>query len=178
LTRIEDLARRTTNEIRHMLFTLRPLVLETEGLDAALHAMAEKTHDLYHQRVVIDTDPLAIHQLDANHQTVVFYLAEEAVNNARKHAEAAEVKVRLRLLPNDDCIAALDILDNGKGFDLASVMNSYDRRGSLGMINLQERADLINGTFKIDSKIGVGTRVRVLIPLTEEAADHLHHQRT
>jgi signal transduction histidine kinase len=177
LTRIEDLARRTTQEIRHMLFTLRPLVLESEGLEAALQAIAEKVFELYQQNVVIDADPYAIQQMDATRQSVVFYLVEEAVNNARKHAEAAEIRVRIKFPPNEDCIVVLEILDNGKGFDVGSIMNSYDRRGSLGMINLRERADLVNGVLKIDSVEGKGTRILVLLPLTEDAADRLNRLR-
>ncbi len=177
LGRIEDLARRTTQEIRHMLFTLRPLVLETEGLEAALKTMADKMDDLYQQKITIEADPYIVQQLDTTRQTVVFYLAEEAVNNARKHAEATEIWVRIRSVPNENCIALLEIADNGVGFDVESIMNSYDRRGSLGMINLHERTDLINGLLKIDSVAGKGTRIRVFIPLTEEAADRLHKHR-
>jgi signal transduction histidine kinase len=177
LQRIEELARRTTQEIRHMLFTLRPLVLESEGLEAALKTMADKMRDLYQQKVVIDADPAALLELDASHQAVVFYLAEEAVNNARKHARATEIWVRIKELPNDPCIVTLDIIDNGVGFDVEAVMNSYERRGSLGMINLQERAELVNGLLKIDSLPNKGTRVRVYIPLDDEAADRLHNLR-
>ncbi len=177
LVRVEDLARRTTQEIRHMLFTLRPLVLESEGLVAALKAMAEKFFELYQQKVIIDADLSVVEQLDATRQTVVFYLAEEAVNNARKHAEAPEIWVRIRPDPNDSCLAQLEIMDNGVGFDVESIMNSYDRRGSLGMINLHERTDLINGMLKIESIAGKGTRIRVIIPLTEDAADRLHQRR-
>ena len=160
-----------------MLFTLRPLVLETEGLDAALRTMADKMHELYQQNIVIDPDPEVIDQLDSPRQTVVFYLVEEAVNNARKHAQASEISVQLKLVPNQSCIALLEIADNGVGFDVQSVMKSYDRRGSLGMINLRERADLVNGLFKIDSTPGTGTTIRVYIPLTDEAADRLHQRR-
>src|SRR5512140_3158149 len=53
LFKIEDLARHTTKEIRHMLFTLRPLILESSGLTAALEAMAEKMHETYSQNVLI-----------------------------------------------------------------------------------------------------------------------------
>ncbi len=177
LARIEDLARRTTQEIRHMLFTLRPLVLESEGLEAALKTIADKMSDLYQQKVVLDINPLAVQQMDANIQTVTFYLAEETVNNARKYAQATEIWVRIQFPPNENSIAVLEVADNGCGFDVESVMNSYDRRGSLGMINLQERTDLINGLLKIDSVQGKGTRVRVFIPLNEEATDRLHQLR-
>lgn len=176
LAKIEELARRTTQEIRHMLFTLRPLVLETEGLVAALNMMAEKMQELYQQKVEVEVDPSVVLRLDPSYQTVIFYLSEEAVNNARKHAQAEVIRVRLVCVPKVDDIALLEIADNGVGFDIESVMNSYDRRGSLGMINLRERADQINGLLKIDSSPGKGTRIRIFIPLTAEAADRLHQR--
>lgn len=177
LAKIEDLARRTTKEIRHMLFTLRPLVLESEGLAAALRTMAEKIEELYQQKVKVIVDEALELRMGNNQQTVAFYLAEEAVNNARKHAQASEILVRLASVAKAADVAALEIIDNGVGFDLNSVMNSYDRRGSLGMINLQERTDQINGLLKIESVPGKGTRVRVFIPLTDAAADRLHQRK-
>jgi signal transduction histidine kinase len=174
LGKIEDLARRTTQEIRHMLFTLRPLVLESEGLVPALNTMADKMHDLYQQKITIDASDEVVMQLDATQQSTIFFLAEEAVNNARKHAQAAEIRVRIKLVPQDPCIATLEIIDNGIGFDVKSVMNSYDRRGSLGMINLQERTELVNGLLRLESVPGKGTRIRVFVPLNPEAADRLH----
>ena len=63
------------------------------------------------------------------------------------------------------------------GFDVQEVNTAYDQRGSLGMVNLRERAELVNGLLNIDSAPGKGTRVQVYIPLTEEAADRLHHKK-
>ena len=177
LNQIEELARRTTHEIRHMLFTLRPLVLESEGLISALRAMATKLYDVYQQNVAIDVDPELVEVLDSNHQTVIFYLVEEAVNNARKHAQATQITVRLKYITQDRSLAGLEVCDNGKGFDVGVVMGSYEQRGSLGMINLRERADQINGLLKVDSTPNQGTRIRVYIPLTEAALDRLHGAR-
>jgi len=171
LYRIEDLARKTTKEIRHMLFTLRPLVLESQGLVAALEMMAEKMDETYSQGVTIQVDPNLVEQLEPGKQTVIFYIVEEAVNNARKHANAEHIWIRLQML--QDGLSQLEIEDDGEGFDTSSVEISYESRGSLGMINLRERADLISGVLQIDSEIGRGTRIKVLIPLTEEAADRL-----
>jgi signal transduction histidine kinase len=174
LVSIEDLARRTTQEIRHMLFTLRPLVLESQGLTAALEAMATKMNETYQQNLKVSVDEAVVAKLDMGKQTVVFYIAEEAVNNARKHAQATLIQVRLRFLPEEEeSVAALEIVDNGVGFDVEAVTSSYEQRGSLGMVNLQERSELVNGLLSVDSLPGKGTRIRVLIPLTEEATDRL-----
>ena len=173
LGKIEDLARRTTKELRHMLFTLRPLALETEGLISALQTMAEKTLETYQQKVRIEVEQSAVDELELGKQTVIFYLVEELVTNARKHAQAPLILVRMRILAQDADIIVLEIIDNGKGFDVAEVMGSYDKRGSLGMINLRERSELINGVLDIQSALGKGARIRVFIPLNEEASDRL-----
>jgi len=173
LYKIEDLARRTTQEIRHMLFTLRPLVLESQGLLAAMEAMAEKMRETYNQSVVICVDPNLASELELNKQAVLFNIAEEAVNNARKHAEAPTIWVRLDSV--DEGLGLLEIEDNGNGFDLAEIDAFYEKRGSLGLVNMRERAELVNGILTIDSSQGKGTRIRLVFPFTEEAADRLRN---
>ncbi len=175
LIRTEELARRTTKEIRHMLFTLRPLVLESQGLRAALKSMAEKMQETFEQNVIVDVDDTIIKNLEMGKQGVIFFIAEEAVNNARKHAQAELIKIRLRYV--DHSIILLEIQDNGIGFDVNSVTQNYENRGSLGMVNLNERTELINGLLHIDSAPQKGTNVQVFIPLTEEAADRLHRAK-
>ncbi len=171
LFKIEDLARRTTKEIRHMLFTLRPLVLESQGLVAALEAMAEKMHDTYNQNVIITADDDLVPKLEMGKQAIIFYIAEEAVNNARKHAQAAHIWVRLKSLETD--VVLVEVEDDGVGFNVGKVDAGYDQRGSLGMVNMRERAELVNGILHIDSAEGKGTRIQVVIPLSEEASDRL-----
>ena len=175
LQKIEELAHRTTKEIRHMLFTLRPLILESQGLNAALQAMAEKMRETFTQNVIVNVDESVLENMEMGKQGVIFYIIEEAVNNARKHASAAHIWVRLR--PFESEIALLEIEDDGIGFDVAAVHKSYDKRGSLGMVNLRERTELVTGLLNIDSAPSKGTRIQVYLPLSEEAADRLHHAK-
>jgi len=169
LFKVEELARRTTKEIRHMLFTLRPLVLETQGLVKALESMAEKMQETYSQQVSISADQAVVAKLEPAKQEVVFYIIEEAVNNARKHAKAEQIWVRLRPAGKD--LAFLEIEDNGIGFDPKAVSTNYESRGSLGMVNMRERAELVSGYLKIESVLGKGSLISVLIPLTEDAVE-------
>lgn len=173
LLRLEELALRTTKEIRHMLFTLRPLILESQGLKAALQAMADKMRETFSQEVVIELDERVVSQMEMGKQGVIFYIVEEAVNNARKHASSPTIWVRLKSVEAD--IALLEIVDRGLGFDVEAINSSYDQRGSLGMVNLRERAELVNGLLNIKSALGQGTTVQVYIPFSEEAADRLHN---
>ena len=175
LVKIEELAHRTTKEIRHMLFTLRPLILELQGLTAALQSMAEKMRETYTQNVLIDVDEKIVEDLEMGKQGVIFYIVEEAMNNARKHAAAPNIWVRLKQM--DQGLALLEIQDDGMGFDVQAMNSAYDKRSSLGMINLRERAELVNGLLNIQSQPNKGTLVQVYVPLTEEAADRLHHAK-
>ena len=175
LVKIEELAHRTTKEIRHMLFTLRPLILESQGLTAALQSMAEKVRETYAQNVLIEVDEKVIEYLEMGKQGVIFYIVEEAVNNARKHAAAPNIWVRLKQM--DPGLALLEVQDDGMGFDVQEMNMAYDKRSSLGMINLRERSELVNGLLNVQSQPGKGTLIQVYVPLTEEAADRLHHAK-
>jgi signal transduction histidine kinase len=171
LYNIEELARRTSKEIRQMLFTLRPLILESEGLIPALEDLAEKMNENHKQNVVIEADNSAIEDMEVGKQGVVFFIVEEALNNARKHAKAKHIWVRL---DRKGELANLIVEDDGIGFDLRAIEDNYDQRGSLGMVNLRERAEMVNGILNIRSQPGSGTRIQVTIPMTVEAAERLH----
>jgi len=170
LFKMEDLARKTTKEIRHMLFTLRPLVLESQGLTAALRQLADKVHETHGQVVIVEAEAGVDDRLEMNHQGVLFYIVEEAVNNARKHAQAEHIWVRLKCQSD---VLMVEIQDDGVGFNVGAVDSNYSRRGSLGMVNMRERAEMINGVIKIDSAESRGTRVIIYIPLTDQAREKI-----
>ncbi len=162
LFKMEELARKTTKEIRHMLFTLRPLILESQGLSAALKQLGEKVRETHAQNVIVEIDPGVDDVLEKSRQGVLFYIAEEAVNNAVKHAQAQHIWVRLKM-QNDTL--TLELQDDGVGFNVGAVDSEYDRRSSLGMVNMRERAEMLNGNLRIDSAEGQGTRILVVVPL-------------
>ena len=166
LERLEDLAHRTVKEIRSMLFTLRPIILETEGLVAALNQYAENLQENDGLPIRVQAENYQ-DRLDSETQGVVFAILEEAINNARKHAQASIIQVRLRV--ERDLFVA-QVTDDGCGFDVQAVESNYSSRGSLGMINLRERAELVGGTLNIESSPGRGTRITLLVPLQEEVA--------
>ncbi len=162
LQKVEELARRTSKEIRHMLFTLRPLVLETQGLVPALRELAKKMEETHNQRVVLEVQEGIEQYIDTNDQSVIFNIVDEAVNNARKHAVAECIWVRLA---RKEDYLLLEVEDNGVGFDVGEVDANYDQRGSLGMINLRERTELLDGTLRIESAEGKGTKIMVIAPI-------------
>jgi signal transduction histidine kinase len=165
LQRVEELARQTSREIRHMLFTLRPLVLETRGLVPALEELARKLQETYGQQVLVQVQPGVDRYISSDDQNLLFNVVDEAVNNARKHAEAEHIWVRLN---RQDRYLILEVQDDGVGFDVGEVDANYDQRGSLGMINLRERAELLDGTLEIESAEGRGTRVTLTALIDSE----------
>lgn len=164
LGRVEEMARLTTKEIRSMLFTLRPLILETQGLRAALaQYVAKWTEADPHPAIHLEAPEGVDEVLEKDAQGVIFYIVDEAVGNARKHAQAENVWIRLeRRGPT----FVAEVADDGRGFDLAAVMADYSTRGSLGMTNMHERAELINGWIEIITAPGQGTRVVLTVPLS------------
>ncbi|MGD8397629.1 MAG: GAF domain-containing sensor histidine kinase [Anaerolineae bacterium] len=164
LERLEDLAHRTVREIRSMLFTLRPIILETEGLVAALNQYAENIQESDDLQMMVQAEGYR-DCLDMEAQGVVFAILEEAVNNARKHAQASTVRVWLDV--RRDLFVA-EVVDDGVGFDVDSVESGYGSRGSLGMVNLMERAELLGGTLSIESAPNEGTRLTLLVPIPGE----------
>ncbi|CAG1011462.1 two-component system, NarL family, sensor kinase [Anaerolineae bacterium] len=167
LDKVEEIARRTTLEIRHMLFTLRPLVLETQGLVAALEQLRSKLKDTHNLDLSLEIEGGIVERIPGHVQGTLFYIVEEALNNARKHAQARNHIVRLY---RRDTFLVTEIEDNGVGFDLNAVSANYSERGSLGMVNMKERAALIEGTIKLESSKGVGTRITVTVPIPERPA--------
>ena len=160
---LEDIARQTTREIRHMLFTLRPLVLESKGLVSALHQLASKLHETHGQLVHVEAEQSVSNGLDLSKQAVVFFIAEEAINNAHKHAEAANIWVDLHRTDADSIL--LEVRDDGVGFNVGAVDANYEQRGSLGMVNMRERSELVNGSLRIESAEGEGTRIILEVPV-------------
>ncbi|MFK7800047.1 MAG: histidine kinase [Anaerolineae bacterium] len=162
--KVEDMAKNTAKDIRGMLFTLRPLVLETQGLGPALETIMERLSEetgIIMRLTGGETGDL----LNPQAQGVLFYIIEEALGNARKHSKATSIDVRLW---NEDGLVVTRIQDDGVGFAVNEVMGSYDTRGSLGMINMRERAETIDGSIKINSAPGRGTAITIVVPLDRQ----------
>lgn len=161
LKKVEELAKETSREIRAMLFALRPLVLETHGLSAAIEMAMNKIREsdgLSMRLVGGENGDLLSEQA----QGVVFYIIEEALGNARKYSKANMVEVRLW---READLFVVRIQDDGVGFDVQSVNSNYSSRGSLGMVNMRERAERIDGSLKVESAPGKGTVITLVVPL-------------
>ena len=161
LEKAREVAQQTVKEIRTTLFTLRPLVLETKGLSAALQQYCERLQET--EKIPIQVAPGNYGtDLDPNIAGTVFAIIDEAVNNARKHAAGMPIFVQVGE-QNRTLVAVVQ--DQGPGFDVGKVVSSYDERASLGLQNMRERARLIDADLRIESAPRQGTRVTLIVPL-------------
>ena len=158
---LEELARRTTKEIRQMLFTLRPLILESQGLVAALEQLSKKLQETVPFTIHFEADRQVDHLLGKDAKGAIFYIVAEATNNVRKHARADNLSIRL-FQRGMNVVAEVE--DDGIGFDVAAMEANYAARGSLGLMYLRERAMLVKGKTVINAAPGKGAKIIVTVP--------------
>lgn len=161
LDKASTTAQQAAKEIRTALFTLRPLALESKGLSAALEQYGERLREAEGMPIQVSPGEFGT-ELDRNVASTVFAIIEEAVGNARKHGNNAPIFVSLQRKENS-LIAVIQ--DQGPGFDVEQVEATYDKRTSLGLQNMRERARLIDGNLSIVSAPGQGTRVTLAVAL-------------
>jgi signal transduction histidine kinase len=157
-----ELVQKTAYDIRSLLFELRPLGLETQGLLETLRQYVSRWRDPSGATQLRLEAPLHLPRLPVEVEGAMFIIIQEAVNNARKHAGPSEVTIYL-YQEEDQLVAS--VRDRGHGFNLAAVESTYNTRGSLGLKNMRERAELIGGECRIRTTEGEGTTVEVRVPL-------------
>lgn len=160
LGELKKTAKGSLTELRRIIFDLRPMALDDLGLVPALRRYLEDLRDrlgLPVELVILGEEV----RLDLNQEVTLFRLAQEAVNNARKHAQAKEIRVRLEFAP---LAATLVVEDDGRGF----IPSETGSLAGFGLLGMRERAELVDGDFEVTSALGEGTRIRVRVPLAKE----------
>lgn len=162
LDQLQQNARQAAQEMRTLLFTLRPIVLESEGLVAAVNQYVQRLRE--QERVNIKLESDQIPRLDPQVEEAIFAIVQEAAGNAKKHAGGAPITVRLM---TEAGFLIAQVEDKGPGFDVDQTKAGYAQRASLGMVNMQERARMIDGRLDLQSERGRGTVVSLAVPLTQ-----------
>lgn len=147
------------NEVRHAVWDLHSPMLASGGLEAALrHIIAQTTPEPTQASVTVAG---AVRSLGSTIEHHLLRIAQEAIANAVKHASAAHLDVRLGF---GDAEMALEVRDDGCGFDASTMLNGA--AGHFGLRSLRGRAGKIGATLQISSKPGAGTRITVRLPLS------------
>lgn len=161
LNDLEEQLKRVTHDLRNVLYDLRPLGINEEGLEGVLRQYVERFRDPSGLRIWLDV-PHNLRRLDVDREAAAFIVVQEAVNNARKHAHARDIWISVG--DTGDALH-IEVRDNGRGFDLDATQTNYVKRGSFGLLNMRERAQLIGGTCELWSQPGRGTTVTVQVPV-------------
>lgn len=161
-----DTLQQAIAETRRLMARLRPVLLETLGLLPAVQQYLEELGQEagWEVEYCVDTGDLP---LPLEVETALFRMVQEALTNARKHAESPKVSVVLQREGSQRETYVVIIRDWGRGFEPAQILASAQHFGLLGM---RERAQLLGGTCSIASQPGQGTTVTVRLPLPQESA--------
>lgn len=160
LGRLKELARMNLGELRKIIYHLKPAVIDEYGLVRAL----ERYVDQFEETYAIHTELMVLNQeqqLDSTIELSVFRIVQEALVNVAKHSAAKSCQVKLEFMPS---VLNLVVSDDGIGFEVEDVCKG--RSDSFGLLNIQERVELLDGDVKIQSVLGKGTKIVVKIPTT------------
>jgi signal transduction histidine kinase len=174
LSALRRLVHQAAREARMVLFELRPIILETQGLVPTLESYVTQLNEA--EDFAVHFEPAVLpRQFDTKVAGTIFSIVQEAINNAKRHAAAHNLWIRMATL--DDTIV-VQVRDDGRGFDVSDVARSYERRGSFGLLNMRERARLIDGRLSIQSSTeppNRGTVITLRVPLPS-VKDHETHR--
>lgn len=155
LHRIGETAQNALKEMRLLLHELRPLDLEQEGLVGALHRRLSAVEGRVNMRARLVAEELI--ELPPLMEEELYRIAQEALNNALKHAEATAVTIYLRCEANQ---VVLEVVDDGIGFDPEFATET----GGMGLQNIQNRVEKMGGSLAMNSSPAEGTRLTARIP--------------
>jgi signal transduction histidine kinase len=156
---------RSISEVRRISSNLRPSVLDDFGLVAALRLLCSDLQRSSEIAVTCEVPDAAGEHVDGTTEIALYRIAQEALGNTSKHAQATQVELRLG---RDEIGARLTVRDNGVGFMQQDVEKSRDAGHGFGLRTMSERAELLGGRCDIESTKNGGTTVIVSLPLPEE----------
>ena len=154
------------DNLRNLITELRPAELDELGLESALESLAHRRAETSGVKVSIQIDlgegyGGAPRRLDPAVESTVYRLAQEALSNTAKHAEATRVDVRVTAVPGG---VELVVEDDGRGFDPSAPATGF------GLLGMRERVALVRGSFELESAPGEGTTLRAVLPVAEADA--------
>jgi signal transduction histidine kinase len=158
----------TIKSVRQIINDLRPNVLDL-GLNAAVDwqvAEFQRRTGIACELVENQTEI----NLDDNCATAFFRILQESLSNISRHAHASQVRVELQC---EGERLSMTVSDNGVGLQ----PSGRNKVGSFGLVGIEERINILGGTFSIISQPGAGTTICVSVPVHDEHSEHMHNGR-
>lgn len=155
-----SIARDSLSEARRLVWELRPEAVTTDGLVGALHRLADRTSEAHGTKVTLSApDDFLFTRPELD--TVFFRIAQEGLANVVKHSGAQAARIELS---HEDHEVSLSITDDGTGFDPTAPVASPSLPPRLGLRYMQERVEMLGGSFRLTSSPGDGTSIVAIIP--------------
>lgn len=172
LQHLKEGIRAIIDETRRMIYNLRPMSIDDLGLVPTINRLVDKISDQLGFGIIFnvkDSKTYDVTSLNPSINLALYRIAQEALNNIRKYAQATRVTIDLSYNPED---LELTITDNGVGFVVEDIkMNLQDNRG-FGLSMMRERANLLSSEIQIVSEMNKGTTVNVRVPLHDKEESH------
>jgi signal transduction histidine kinase len=172
IARTQRLVEKSVNIVHEFARELRPAVLDDLGLIPALHSFvklfSKRTRIQVHLKVFA-----GVEQLNSNERTILYRVAQEALTNVSRHAQASRVEVSIQKLPEGIC---MKINDNGKSFEVERVLSAKGRK-RLGLLGMRERLEMVGGHFGVESIQGRGTTITAQLPLGKNGGESMIKSR-
>jgi signal transduction histidine kinase len=154
ITDLRQMIAHAVEEVRRFSRVLHPHYLDELGLMTALEMLAREAGAQF-------SISGFLYPLQPEVDLALYRIAQEALNNARRHAQAENIVVTL-VFDTDSVV--LSVSDDGKGFEVPAYLNDLTRTGHFGLIGMRERAQLVNGRLEVMSASGKGTTITLTLP--------------
>lgn len=159
LTRTNQRIVAAINEIRRLIYDLRPVAIDEVGLVRAIEELCRRCERDWHVAIEVAADPQVSRTIAPARQIALYRLIQEVLQNVHKHAHADRVQVRIGRQGHE---LSIEIEDDGRGFD-----PSHIPQGHFGIEGIRERAVFLGGALHICSTPGRGTTVSVRLPYSQ-----------
>ena len=164
IARTQKLVEKSVDKVHRFARELRPAVLDDLGLIPALHSFMKSFTEETGIRVSL-TAFAGVEELSNAKRTVLYRVAQEALTNVARHAQAGQAAVRIEQLPN---AVRMQIEDDGRAFDVERLLHSRKNK-RMGLLGMRERVEMVGGKFTVKSKPGKGTTIAAQIPFRNGA---------
>lgn len=163
LNTLKGVVRESLKDIRKIIYDLMPISLDDLGLIPTIQRLILN----FEEETKISVDFVVNNKGEIKEsiiQLTIFRIVQEALNNIKKHSKAQNVVIRINIGTEK---IYLKIIDDGIGFNVGEKVDSFNTKSGFGLYSIRERVDLLKGKIEIDSELGKGTKINVIVPLYE-----------
>ncbi|CAN7151884.1 sensor histidine kinase [Paenibacillus sp. LjRoot153] len=161
LVDLKGQVRNGLEEVRKIIFNLRPMALDDLGIVPTLRKYVQDFEDKYRIHTQFNLVGKET-RIPSGLEIAIFRLVQEALSNINKHAKATFLSVELTLEPDQ---VQIYVVDNGIGFDVPLTELRIAKGNNFGLLGMRERVELLEGTMVLESEKGSGTKITMLIPI-------------